>query len=275
MPEMPEVETTRRSLQKLVGLTVKKIRFSKLAPIETTSAAKIRRHFDSANIAALHRRGKYLLIKNKNDHALVIHLGMSGQLRFFEESVPVPAKHTHLEIHFDNLSVLRFIDARRFGTLSLSTQPNHGDNPFLTRLGPDYDDENLKTKTFIERCRRHPKLSLKSLALNQSVATGLGNIYACESLYLAKLDPRRLVAKTSDKQLTCFLESARQALAQGVHFGGVSMRDYLNGLGHRGVMQDFLQVYDREGKPALDGSGMVKRIVQNARSTFFVPKVQK
>jgi formamidopyrimidine-DNA glycosylase len=107
------------------------------------------------------------------------------------------------------------------------------------------------------------------------VASGLGNIYACEALYAAGLDPRRSVGRTGDDGLISLLKAARKVLALGIRHGGVSMRDYLDGNGHKGVMQNFLQVYDREGQFSLDGRGKVKRIVQNARSTWFVPKIQR
>lgn len=275
MPEMPEVETIRRSLKAIIGLKIERIQFSKLAPIETTTPSKIRRTLHHTKLITLKRHGKYLLLQNEIGHALVIHLGMSGQLLYDRRDYPPLTKHTHMIIKFANDSRLRFVDARRFGTLSLTQRIDYQDNPFLTRLGPDYDDDKLSSKIFIERCRRHPKISLKSLALHQGVAAGLGNIYACESLYRAKLDPRREVQQTSDKKLANFLEAARHTLGQGIHYGGISIRDYVNGLGHRGIMQKFLMVYDREGLSALDGQGKVYRIIQNARSTFFVPKVQK
>jgi len=274
MPELPEIETIRQSLKGLAGKNIERLRFSKLAPIETTSAKALRQAIENSNIAQLARRGKYLLIQTDKGATLVIHLGMSGHLRYFNGKNRPQKNHTHMEIDFKDGTVLTYVDARRFGTLSLSQDPSHTDNPFLSRLGPDYDDPNLSPKEFIARCRRHPGIGLKTLTLNQGIAAGLGNIYACESLYRAQLDPRRLVNKTSDEQLTQILKGARQVLKLGIHHGGVSMRDYLDGNGHRGVMKEFLQVYDREGKPTLDGRGQVKRIVQNARSTWFCPKIQ-
>jgi formamidopyrimidine-DNA glycosylase len=180
-----------------------------------------------------------------------------------------------MEINFTDGSLLRFVDARRFGTLSLSQRADGSDNLFLQRLGPDYLAESLSPEKFIAACRRHPGISLKSLTLHQGVVAGLGNIYACEALYGARLDPRRLVRKTRDGQLVDLLNSARDMLAKGIRYGGVSMRDYLDGNGHEGVMKKFLQVYDREGLSSLDGKGRVRRIVQNARSTWFVPSIQK
>ena len=274
MPELPEVETVRRSLQPLEGRKIQGVYLSRLAPVETTTARQIRMAMEGARVEQLDRWGKYLLLDTDRSESLVIHLGMTGQLFFYEDAVPSKPLHTHLEFSFEDSTLLRFIDARRFGTLSL-TDRQRQHNPFLARLGPDYLAKALTPQLFVEQCRRHPKLTLKMLLLNQSVATGLGNIYACEALYLAELDPRRRVTKTSDGELTRLLEASKDRLKLGVLHGGTTFRDYLNGLGHRGKMQDFLQVYDRAGQRTLDGRGEVIKIVQQGRSTFFCPGVQK
>jgi formamidopyrimidine-DNA glycosylase len=275
MPELPEIETIRRSLDELIGRKITKLKFSRLAPVETSSLASIRHALLQFQITDLQRRGKYLLLHSSGGKNLVFHLGMSGQLRFYPAPPPARAKHTHLELVFSDGSALHYIDARRFGTLSLSGQKDGHDNPFLKKLGPDYLDPRLSCEQFVKICRRHPGLSLKALTLHQGVAAGLGNIYSCESLYRAALDPRRLVRSTSDHELKKLLHAARETLELGIQKGGVSMRDYLDGKGARGVMKEFLQVYDREGQKSLDGKGRVHRIVQNARSTWFVPKIQK
>lgn len=274
MPEMPEVETIRRSLHFLVGRTVRSIRFSPLAPIETVTPRRLKDCLQDKQLQQLQRRGKYLLFRETQGTALVIHLGMTGQLRFFENDKNLPP-HTHAIIEFVEGGVLTFVDPRRFGTLSLSQTKDGQDNPFLSRLGPDYDAEGFSETDFIQRSRRHAGLSLKSLALHQGVAAGLGNIYACEALYRAGLSPKRRVSRTKDAELIAFFHAAREALRIGIENGGSSLRDYLDGMGNRGVMKDFLLVYDREGKMTLDGRGRVKRIVQNARSTWYCPELQK
>lgn len=275
MPELPEVETIRRSLANLRGKKICSVYLSRLAPVETTTPAAIRRSLAGGTVEKVQRWGKYLIFPIQEGPSLILHLGMSGQLRLYPSPVPSRSKHTHLEIGFSDGSLLRFVDSRRFGTLSLSFRKHRRDNGFLERLGPDYLDPELSDEFFLRQCRRHPKISLKSLALHQGIATGLGNIYACEALYRAGLDPRRIVSQTTDEELIQFLAAAREVLAEGIRYGGVSMRDYLDGNGHPGIMKEFLRVYDREGEISLDGGGRVHRIVQNARSTWFVPTVQK
>jgi formamidopyrimidine-DNA glycosylase len=275
MPELPEVETIRRSLKTLEGRHLVALDFSPLAPVETTQPRHIRRALAGHPILRLERRGKYLMIRSTGGGALVIHLGMSGRLTFFLDPPKKFENHTHLILRFGDGSALAFQDARRFGTLSLTESPDGEDNLFLQRLGPDYIDPLLTEEQFIARCRRHPGLNLKALALNQGIASGLGNIYACEALYRAGLDPRRKVRRSKSAELASFLEAARHSLELGIKHGGSSLRDYFDGLGNRGVMKDFLQVYDREGQVTLDGRGLVKRIIQQARSTFFCPEVQR
>ncbi len=275
MPELPEVETIKRSLNFLAGRHIDSVYLSRVAPVETTTPTQIQKILTNQTLTQIQRRGKYLLIRTQGGASLVIHLGMTGQLLYIPNGSRKREKHTHLELIFTNNSKLRFTDARRFGTLSLSIKADGTDNEFLSRLGPDYDDPTLTDEAFIRRCRRRNGLSLKSLALHQGVAAGLGNIYSCEALYRSGLSPRRRVKRTKDTELAAFLKAAREILQIGIANGGSSLRDYFDGLGNRGVMKDYLLVYDREGLTSLDGRGMVKRIVQNGRSTWYCPSLQR
>ncbi len=273
MPELPEIESIRRSLLFLQSDFIENFKLSSLAPVEHCSKSELLKKFNNTQLVQISRRGKYLLFENDQSCTLVIHLGMSGKLLYFKNTPhPIPL-HTHATFVLKNKGVLLYIDPRRFGTLSLSLEAN--DNPFLNRLGPDYDHPNFNLQQFITQCRRHPKLQLKTLCLNQSVAAGLGNIYACEALYHARLSPLKLVQKTKDAELERLFQATRQVLKLGIEKGGSSLKDYLDGLGNRGVMKDFLQVYDREGQKTLDGLGKVIRITQQNRSTWYCPELQK
>ncbi len=282
MPELPEVETLRRSLSPVCQKTISKISFSKLAPIETTTPAAIIRVLTGATITQLDRWGKYLLIRTDRQNALVVHLGMTGQLRLVKSPHPPFFKggkkeipHIHMEIIFQDGDLLRYRDTRRFGTISLAQTEDGLDNRFLQRLGPDCLKPDLNVKEYIERCRRHPGLDLKAVTLNQGIAAGLGNIYACEALYRAQLSPKRRVQRLKDAELARLFVAMRETLQLGIQHGGTTLRDYLDGLGNRGKMKDFLLVYDREGLPTLDGRGLVRRITQGNRSTWYCPDVQK
>ncbi|HKX13432.1 MAG TPA: bifunctional DNA-formamidopyrimidine glycosylase/DNA-(apurinic or apyrimidinic site) lyase [bacterium] len=275
MPELPEVETIRRSLLFLEGRNVASLSFSRLAPVETTRPEILAKNFQGQRIHKLERRGKYLLICNEDGAAMVLHLGMSGRLQFFATAPARLGKHDHMVFEFDDGSRLIYQDARRFGTLSLSLRAERDDNAFLQRLGPDFLEENWIAEDFVGRCRRHPGIDLKALTLHQGIAAGLGNIYACEALYRAGLSPRRRIRRTKDSELAALWEAARATLRLGIEMGGSSLRDYFDGLGNRGVMKEYLQVYDREGLCTLDGRGMVRRIVQQGRSTWYSPEIQR
>jgi len=272
MPELPEVETIRRSLAGVVSRQIDAVYLSPLAPVETTTPKVIRDRLKGGAVQEIDRHGKYLLLKTDRDVTLVIHFGMTGQLQFYDGPAAKREVHTHMELRFADGSLLRYRDTRRFGTLSLAGPDEEG-NSFLARLGPDYLDPQLTDKEYVVRCRRHPRLSLKMATLNQGIAAGLGNIYACEALYHACLDPRRRIEEVSDPELGRLLTGARASLRLGIKYGGTTLRDYLDGRGTRGKMQDFLQVYGRD--VTLDGKGKVVRIVQQARATWYCPAVQR
>ena len=275
MPELPEVETIRRSLLFLEGRNIASLSFSRLAPVETTRPEILAKNFQGSQLRRLERRGKYLLICNADDAALVLHLGMSGRLQYFAVPPSKLDKHAHMVFEFEDGSKLVYQDARRFGTVSLSCRPTRDDNAFLQRLGPDFLAEDWSAEDFVGRCRRHPGIDLKALTLHQGIGAGLGNIYACEALYRAGLSPRRRIRRTKSSELADLWKAARATLRLGIEMGGSSLRDYFDGLGNRGVMKEYLQVYDREGMSTLDGKGTVRRIVQQGRSTWYSPEIQR
>ena len=272
MPELPEIETLRKSLFCLAGKVVASVYFSSLAPIAHIHRKKLQKHFLGQQLNLPERHGKYLLLRCVNQDALVLHLGMSGKLLYYENKFETKTKHTHMMMSFSDGSTLHYIDPRRFGTLSLACQ--NQTNPFLSRLGPDLLDTEFKVEAYLQRVRRHPKVSLKMLLLHQGVASGLGNIYACEALYLAGLDPRRCVRECSEHEIKKLFQAAQKVLRLGVARGGTTFRDYVDGRGVAGQMKKSLQVYGREGQTTLDGRGQVIRIVQQGRSTWFCPTVQ-
>lgn len=267
MPELPEVEVIRQSLAGVIGQAIRAVYFSSLAPIETTTPAAIRQALVSDRIAGLHRRGKYLLLAAARGARLVLHLGMSGKLLLVDRRGG-RAKHTHMEIGLADGRLLRLIDPRRFGTISLAFREDGADNAFLRRLGLEYDDPAAAVEDYIARFHRHPGLALKGALLHQGIIAGLGNIYSCEALYQARLDPRRRVADTGDEELVRLLWAVRKTLELGISRGGATLRDYRDGRGLRGRMQRFLKVYGQR-------SASVVRILQQNRATWFCPAVQK
>lgn len=273
MPELPEVETVRRSLNTIKGKTIDFVWFSKLAPVETCSKAALKKALQGAQLKEPKRLGKYLIFESTQSKQLVLHLGMSGKLLLHQVEPNTQPKHLHMKLIFQDKSVLYFEDARRFGTLSLVEAGKLSSNTFLNRIGPDWLDEKFSVSDFITRARKHPKLNTKALTMDQRVATGLGNIYACEALFTAKLSPERLVKDCSDKELTALFHASQRILRIGIEKAGSSIRDYINGQGAKGEMQEFLQVYGRKGK-TLNGKFTVECITQQGRSTWWCPEVQ-
>lgn len=272
MPELPEVETIRRSLLDLVGTTIDTATFSAVAPVKHISAAQLQMALAGQRLMALERRGKYLLFRLSSDNALILHLGMSGRIRRVTDDAPAP-KHTHMTLQLSNGCALRYVDARRFGVITLATHALQ--NPYLANLGPEFDDPQFTAVAFIAQCRRHPNLSLKMALLNQWIVAGLGNIYVCEVLYEAGLNPTRPIASTTETELTRVHAAIRAVLTRAITHGGTSLRDYEDSWGQKGGMKAHLQVYGRDGESTLDGRGSVVRIVQQGRSTWFAPEIQK
>ncbi len=273
MPELPEVETIRRSLTALVGAQVRTVRMTKQIPLCGISARTLRSRLINAKCTAITRRGKYLLLCLSTDQALLLHLGMSGRLDLLpsnQRESPRP-KHCHLELIFSDGQRLRYVDPRRFGKVSWWKRGEP--QKLLDRLGMEYDDERMTSQLFIAACRGHPGITIKSLLLRQDVIPGIGNIYACEILYEARIDPRSKVGELSDEQLRRLLTAIRVLLKRGIRYGGTTLRDYRTGDGTMGKMQHYLQVYGRDGRTR-DGKQQVSKIVQQGRSTWFAPKVQ-
>lgn len=271
MPELPEVETIRRNFSSKWPKRVARVSLSRLAPVEACRRTELQSALVGATIQHLRRQGKYLIFESDRNLQLVLHLGMSGRLRWQSHQSSRP-KHTHLVLFFWGGDCLYYEDARRFGTLSLLDHAQ-GDNPLLNRLGPDYMDPKLTVAVYQGRLGKHPKLTIKTALLDQRIAAGLGNIYACEALYYARLHPERRVSSLAEPEVARLLRAIRHCLGLGIEHGGSSIQDYVNGLGARGMMQEFLQVYGRSG-PTLDGRGTVQRITQQSRSTWFSPEQQ-
>ncbi len=275
MPELPEIETIRRSLQTVVGRCIARVVCSEKIPLRCTDVATVHRIFTGARITALQRRGKYLRIATDRAVDCVVHLGMSGRIYLERDGNSTPPKHTHMEWILSDDDRLRYVDPRRFGNISLTRTLDGHDNPLLAHLGPEFDDAALTSAAFIARCRHHAKLSLKVLLLDQRIVPGLGNIYVCEALYHARLDPRRTVSTTSDAELATLLTALRHTLQLGIEKRGTSLRDYVDGNGRPGAMQHALQVYGRESLGTRGDGLPIERFTQHGRSTWWCPIVQK
>lgn len=270
MPELPEVETIRLQLTKLIsGLKIKKI-----TVFQKKSFNGDERLLSGATITDLRRFGKMLVIDTDRRIFLAVHLKMTGQLLFknMEKNYSgLPDKYTRVVIEFSDKSCLFFNDIRRFGWMKTITEEDL--QKMVSKFGPD--PLKITKKEFYEILAKSGK-PLKLFIMDQEKLAGVGNIYANEALFEAKIHPQMKSAKLSRQKAELLLEKLKNVLQKGVKFGGASPNAYLNAYGEKGEMQEHVLVYGREGEKCLQGcGGKIKRIVMGGRGTFFCPNCQK
>jgi formamidopyrimidine-DNA glycosylase len=272
MPELPEVEVTRLGLEPaLLGTRITALRLGKPLrwPLNIDPSALVGLH-----ITALQRRGKYLLLQTSSG-TLIVHLGMSGSLRWTpaQHSAAPLSPHEHVELQTDR-GVLRLRDPRRFGALLWHAGADVQTHPLLRTLGPeplltDFDG------TALCRALHGRSAAIKPLLLSQHIVAGIGNIYACEALFRAQVDPRTPAAHLRPADCQRLATAVRATLQQAVALGGSSLRDFAHTDGELGYFQMQAQVYGRAGLPCRLCTTPIEQIVQGQRSTYFCPKCQK
>lgn len=274
MPELPEVEVTRISLaDRLAGARVLDARSGKALrwPLGCKLAALAGMH-----IGAMSRRGKYLWMPLRADSrqgGLLWHLGMSGSLRLLEPPAAPGGKHDHFDL-VTTVGTLRLTDPRRFGAVVWS--PALDDDParrLLAKLGPEPFDPALDATALHAGCRQR-RTTIKAALLSGALVVGAGNIYACEALFRAGIDPRLRCNRLSRARAARLLHALRQTLSRAIEAGGSTLRDFRDAHGIAGQFQMEALVYGREGLPCSACGQPVRRIVQSHRSTFFCPRCQ-
>ena len=260
MPELPEVETVRRGLGLLiVGRTVAKV--SHDTPKSFPNAPdEVQEFLVGATISEIRRRAKVLMIDLDSGHTLVIHLKMTGQLVYRGDEVfgaghpndslvgELPDRSTRVTVEFTDGSRLYFNDQRKFGWMRLYPTVEVPFIDFMQKVGPEPLEDDLTDELFISRIRRRNGTTIKAALLDQTVIAGVGNIYADESLWGAKLHPARRVRDVSDVQLSELLKELRYVLELAIEKGGSTDKNYVNAEGKRGSYIDFARVFRREGK---------------------------
>ena len=269
MPELPEVETTIKGLNILknkkvinVDIYVKKLRY--LVP-----------HLDIKNIinykiTNVRRIAKYIIIDFDNIKSVIIHLGMSGRLKIVQPNVKLN-KHDHLVFKFNNLKLI-FNDPRRFGFVDIVNSNKINNISYIKRLGIDALDNKLSVDYLFNKFKNSQVL-IKQLLLNQYIVAGIGNIYACEILYDAKISPLRKGSSLKKSHIGTILKSVRKILRKAIKYGGSSINDYVSPDGTLGNFQKNFKVYGREGYKIKGYE--IKKVVLYGRSTFFCPDIQK
>lgn len=270
MPELPEVETTRRSLvpqltgARVTAVTVRERRLRRpLAP-------DFERQLTGRRIDAIQRRGKYLLFALDDGRTLLVHLGMSGSLALVPPPTPL-ARHDHVAVHFDRDVMMVLNDPRRFGLMRLGRQEALDE---LRAVGRDplHEAHSAAEWRALTRGRRLP---IKQLLMDQRHVAGVGNIYASEMLFQAGIRPRRRAASLTRAELARLAEALQAVLARAVALGGSSISDYRDANGTPGYFQIHHAVYDRAGQPCGRCAAPIKRLVQSGRSSFYCPTCQR
>lgn len=263
MPELPEVETVKRGLARLIaGRTIKKVTARESPKSFPNSEADVAQFVQNARITDVRRRAKVLLIDLSSEYTLVIHLKMTGQLVFrsnderFGAGHPndsligeLPDRSTRVVIEFSDGSHLYFNDQRKFGWMKLYPNVEVPNIDFMQKVGPEPLEDAFMPADFITRIRRRNNTTIKAAILDQTVLAGVGNIYADESLWGAKIHPSMRVRDVSDAQLTELLKEIKYVMNLSIEKGGSTDRNYVNAEGKKGSYIDFARVFRQEGKP--------------------------
>jgi len=275
MPELPEVETVVRSLEKnLAGLIITSVNILMPKIIRYPKPENFVEQLVGRQIQKkLGRRGKYILIHLSGGLTLVIHLRMTGRLVYCEKDYPVE-KHTHVIFHLDNGKQLRFSDIRQFGRMQLVPSAGIEALAGIKDLGPEPLDENF-TREYLKKELRRRRTRIKPLLLDQEFIAGLGNIYADEALFRAKVHPERLAADLNAREVAALHKGIVEVISGGIEHRGTTFRDYVDGEGRSGSFQYHLKVYNREGLPCSRCGSPITRIKVAGRSSYFCPSCQK
>jgi len=271
VPELPEVETTRRGLlpamrgRRIVRAEVRERRLR--WPIAKGLEGKLA----GRTVRDLRRRAKYLVV-DLDRGALIVHLGMSGRLAVLDRPVP-PGPHDHFDLVLDDGRVVRFNDPRRFGSI-LHTEVDPFAHPLLAACGPEplaeaFDGRYLFTIT------RGRRAAIKDVLMNARLIAGVGNIYASEALFRAGIHPRRAAGRVSAERCEALAQAMRATLEAAIEAGGSTLRDWLHADGATGYFQQNTFAYDRAGEPCRRCASAIRMIRQGARATYYCPRCQR
>jgi len=281
MPELPEVETVRRGLAPAMeGARIERAEVNR-PDLRWPLPERMAERLTGVTVNRLRRRSKYILADLDTGESLLIHLGMSGRMMVsgvmlgeFHLDHPAPLKHDHVVLHMEGGARVTFNDARRFGAMDLVRTDREAAHWLLAGLGPEPFGNEFHEDYLIEALKRRAT-PIKSALLDQHVVAGLGNIYVCEVLHRAGIDPRRQAKRISNQRIASLVPIIRDVLSEAIEAGGSSLRDHRQTDGELGYFQHSFHVYDREDAPCQQCATPIRRIVQAGRSSFFCPQCQK
>jgi formamidopyrimidine-DNA glycosylase len=274
MPELPEVETIKRSLE---GLVVDR-RIVVVEVLETRLRAPVRendfqRWVIDQRITGISRRAKYLVWELENSAVIVIHLGMSGRLFYVSEPLPLE-KHTHVIFHLDDSRQIRFRDPRRFGLIEVVAPNRLESYQRFLHLGAEPLTDAFSSDHFSPLCQRSQR-AIKNLLMDAGLVVGIGNIYANEILFEAGVHPLRRGSELTEGQARRIINATKKVLTRAVEKGGTTLNDFRDGRGEPGFFQIELSVYERDGLECKKCRAMIEKVVTSGRSTYYCPACQR
>ncbi|MDB3892557.1 bifunctional DNA-formamidopyrimidine glycosylase/DNA-(apurinic or apyrimidinic site) lyase [Candidatus Thioglobus sp.] len=268
MPELPEVETTKNGLLPLIKHQCITHAIRHRANLRWEIPKELKTILVGQVVNDIDRRGKYLLIRF-DVGTLIIHLGMSGSIKVVDSIEPL-RKHDHFELVFEHGKSMRLNDPRRFGAVLFSKDGSH---PLLDSLGVE-PLENDFDETYLYIRSRKKQQNIKTFIMNSKVVVGVGNIYACESLFASGIDPTRTAGSVSKARYKLLTQNIKQILERAIKAGGTTLQDFSQVDGSPGYFAQTLNVYGCENKPCTTCGGKIARITQNQRSTFYCKNCQ-
>lgn len=271
MPELPEVETTRRGIEPhTVGRSI--VEFQLHEPrLRWRVQEDLPRLLAGQRIVRATRRAKYLLLELETG-TLLLHLGMSGSLRVLPAGTP-RLTHDHFDLILDSGSTLRFNDPRRFGSLHYTAEDPAG-HPLLAGLAPEPLSPEFNSE-YLWRITRGRRVAIKQLLMNSRLVVGVGNIYASEALFRAGVRPRRQARTLKREEVGKLVRAVKAVLQMAIRVGGTTLRDYVGADGQPGYFRQKLYVYERGGEPCRSCRTPVRQLTQGQRSTYYCPSCQK
>ena len=271
MPELPEVETVMRALRARLQDRLVTSLVQRRAELRFPLPAGLEQSLRGRRLTAFARRAKFIRAETDDGQTLLLHLGMSGRLLF--DGGPA-GPHEHLTFTFEDGTILRFVDPRRFGMLDLCPTGSLSDHRWLRHLGLEplaagFDGEVLRERLAGSRT------AIKMALMDQKLVVGVGNIYASEALFRARISPRRLARSLGRSRAGRLAEAVRTVLTEAIEAGGSSLRDYVQANGELGTFQRGFRVYDRAGLPCVRCDQAVQRLRQGSRATFYCAECQR
>ncbi len=270
MPELPEVETILNGIKDtILGNIINKIILNR--PNLRIPFPQKLSDICNATVTNAYRRSKYMLWELDTDDTIIIHLGMTGKFGIYDQTF-TPQKHDHVEFHFGNDKILVLNDTRRFGLVTITDTSSLAHHPLLAQLGPEPLEKEFSYNYFCDKIRKSAK-PIKNLIMDNHIIVGVGNIYACESLFRSGINPARIANSLSEEEIFSLHTNIIKVLKEALEAGGSTIRDYQNAQGQKGYFQHNFSVYNQTSCKICFSK--ILKINQAGRSSFFCPNCQK